>query len=153
LAANFCLCTETESTGAGKLEVSDDKEILPSLLPAATAQPGPSFCHFHTVNFLHSFKMDSVTQSFKSFFNTKTTASRAANTTMSAHETIPGHMASIWDFASSITSKPLKPMFAFAFISAEDPVIKIEPSHPCEKNLDKNTMEQIRETIIVNSEN
>ncbi|CAJ1944532.1 unnamed protein product [Sphenostylis stenocarpa] len=34
-------------------------------------------------------------------------ASGAANARMSAHETVPGHMASIWDFASSITSKPL----------------------------------------------
>jgi hypothetical protein len=50
---------------------------------------------------------------------------------MSAHETTPGHMASICDFALSITSKPLRPRFVNAFLSAEKPAINMDPSQPC----------------------
>uniref|UniRef100_A0A2P2MY56 Uncharacterized protein n=1 Tax=Rhizophora mucronata TaxID=61149 RepID=A0A2P2MY56_RHIMU len=49
---------------------------------------------------------------------------------MSAHETTPGHVASNCDFASSITSNPLNPRFWGALLSAEEPVIKIDPSQP-----------------------
>ncbi len=47
----------------------------------------------------------------RDYICTKATASRAASASISAHETIPGHKASSCDFASSITSNPLKPMF------------------------------------------
>ena len=63
--------------------------------------------------------------------HTKTTASRAAQAKTSAQDTTPGQEASSWDFASSITSKPLKPVFAKAFFSAEDLDINMDPSHPC----------------------
>jgi len=66
---------------------------------------------------------------------TKSTASRAAKASMSAHETTPGHKASICDLASSITSKPLNPRFGKAFLSAEDPAINTEPSQPCKRTL------------------
>ena len=62
---------------------------------------------------------------------TKTTASRAASASISAHETTPGHKGSSCDFTSSITSNPLKPRFGGALISVEDPVINTEPSQPC----------------------
>ena len=65
---------------------------------------------------------------------TKSTESRAASASMSAHETTPGHKASSCDFASSIASNPLNPRFGGAFLSAEDPVINTEPSHPCAIN-------------------
>lgn len=61
---------------------------------------------------------------------TKITASRAANANISAQETAPGHEASSSVFASSITSNPLRPKFANAFLSAEAPVIRMEPSQP-----------------------
>lgn len=62
--------------------------------------------------------------------NTRSTESRAANANMSAHETTPGHEASNCVFASSITSNPLNPPFANAFLSAEAPEIRIDPSQP-----------------------
>jgi len=49
---------------------------------------------------------------------------------MSAHDTTPGHMASICDFALSITSKPLRPRFGNALLSAEEPAINMDPSQP-----------------------
>ena len=86
------------------------------------------------------------TNSWNSFFQvlemdgegiwvTKSTASRAAKASMSAHETTPGHKASICDLASSITSNPLNPRFGKAFLSEEDPAINTEPSQPCKRTL------------------
>jgi hypothetical protein len=49
---------------------------------------------------------------------------------MSAQETTPGHAASICDFASSTTSKPLRFAFAKAVFSVEIPDIKTDASHP-----------------------
>ncbi|KAF1892685.1 hypothetical protein Lal_00031957 [Lupinus albus] len=77
---------------------------------------------------------------------TKSTASRAANASMSAHETTPGHLVSICDLAFSITSKPLNPMFGNAFLSAEDPAIRTEPSHPCVKQTISHGINKIRTT-------
>lgn len=61
---------------------------------------------------------------------------------MSAQETIPGHVASSCDLASSTTSKPLRPKFATALLSADGPGIKTEPSQPC--NADDDVKKKIR---------
>lgn len=66
---------------------------------------------------------------------TRSTASRAANASMSAQETTPGQEASNCVLASSITSNPLNPPFVNAFLSAEPPVIRTEPSQPCSTSL------------------
>lgn len=62
---------------------------------------------------------------------TRSTASRAARASISAHETTPGHTASSWDLASSITSNPLSPKFCGAVRSEDAPEIKTDASHPC----------------------
>lgn len=65
---------------------------------------------------------------------TKSTESRAANARISAQETTPGHKASNCVLASSMTSNPLNPRLVDALISAEEPLIKIDPSQPYKKN-------------------
>ncbi|KAH0462202.1 hypothetical protein IEQ34_009777 [Dendrobium chrysotoxum] len=61
--------------------------------------------------------------------------SRAAKATMSAQETVLGHLASTADLAASITSKPRKlglfggASFSAVLLAVES--ISTEPSQPC----------------------
>ena len=61
---------------------------------------------------------------------TRSTASRAASARISAQETTPGHAASSWDLASSITWKPLSPRLGNAFLSDEGESIRTDASQP-----------------------
>ncbi|KAF5786659.1 hypothetical protein HanXRQr2_Chr10g0443611 [Helianthus annuus] len=69
-----------------------------------------------------------------------TTESRAARATISAHETTPGQAVSSWDFAASITSKPLKREFGPADFSVVGPSISIDASQPLTKQSWKNIL-------------
>lgn len=65
---------------------------------------------------------------------TATDASRAATARISAHDTIPGHILSNCDFASSMTSNPLTELLfcgAICSVTIEDEFLsKIDASHP-----------------------
>lgn len=61
---------------------------------------------------------------------TITTESRAARATISAHETIPGQLASSEALALVITLNPLRDRFGPALCSEPVPVSSTDPSHP-----------------------
>ena len=62
---------------------------------------------------------------------TNSTASLAAKTTISAHETVPGQKISKVLLAESITSNPPSDLFAGSLRSVPFPSTNTEASHPC----------------------
>ncbi|WVZ05887.1 hypothetical protein V8G54_019233 [Vigna mungo] len=97
--------------GAGRLaKASPLMDTLPSLLPVSTSHIG--------------------------LLNWTETASLAANASMSAHDTVPGHFSSNAAFMSSMTSKPDRDKFGIESFSAVLLAVessKTEPSQPLTK--------------------
>ncbi|KVH93437.1 hypothetical protein Ccrd_004511 [Cynara cardunculus var. scolymus] len=61
-----------------------------------------------------------------------------ARARISAQETTPGQVVSSWDFAASITSKPLKRELGGAVFSVDGPSMRIDASQPLTKQSWKN---------------